>query len=156
MRDDSTRVIEDWKGNTLVTGRVLRAIAERIVGAVHPEKIILFGSYAYGQPTLDSDIDLLVVMKNRVRSIENAIAVDKLFSDRRFGMDILVRTPEELENRLAIGDPFMSEITRRGKVLYERHGRIGSGLGRKGGNGLQERARPRAAAKRSTARQRRV
>ncbi len=156
MGNSTVRVIDEFKGDTLVTRELLRAITRRIVEAVHPEKVILFGSYAYGEPTLDSDIDLLVVMKSSKRSIENAIAVDKLFSNRRFGMDILVRTPQELRHRLAIGDIFMQEITDKGKVLYERRHRDSSRLGRESGNGLRKRARPRTAANKPTPRQSRI
>jgi len=132
---------------------LLRAITKRIVEKINPEKIILFGSYAYSKPTLDSDIDLLVIMKNRHRSIENAMAIDKLFSNRRFGMDILVRRPRELNARLSRRDMFMEEITQRGKVLYERRNTNHARLGRKSGNGLQSRARPRKSQKRPAARQ---
>ncbi len=151
MRTNSGRVIEDFSGDTLVTRELLRAITRRIVEAIHPEKVILFGSYAYGEPTLDSDIDLLVLMKNRRRSIENAIAVDKLFSNRRFGMDILVRTPQELRRRLESGDIFMQEIIEKGRVLYERRQGNGSRLGRQRRNGLRGRSRSRTAAQESAA-----
>jgi predicted nucleotidyltransferase len=147
-RADRTGMIEQFEGDTLVTTELLRAITRRIVEAVHPDKIILFGSYAYGTPTLDSDIDLLVVMKNHLRPIENARAIDKLFLHRRFGMDILVRTSHELRRRLVVGDMFMQEITERGQVLYDRQRGNGSRLGRQGGNGLRRRIGPRAAAQR--------
>jgi len=143
MSKQATRIIEEFRGDTLVPRELLRAITKRIVENIHPEKIILFGSYAYGEPTLDSDIDLLVIMRNRKRSIENAMAIDKLFSNRRFGMDILVRKPQELNARLSRGDLFLEEITQRGKVLYERRNTNHARLGRKSGNGLQSRARPR-------------
>jgi predicted nucleotidyltransferase len=153
MKRDSESIIENFRGETLVSRELLRAITKRIVENIHPEKIILFGSYAYGEPTLDSDIDLLVIMRNRKRSIKNAMTVDKLFSNRRFGMDILVRTPQELKARLERGDPFMQDITQKGKLLYERGNTSGSRLGRKSGNGLQSRARPRKSQKRPAARQ---
>ncbi|MBI4670273.1 MAG: nucleotidyltransferase domain-containing protein [Chloroflexi bacterium] len=153
MGRDSTRVIEEFRGETLVTRELLRAITKRIVEAVDPEKIILFGSYAYGEPTLDSDIDLLVVMKSRQRSIENAMAIDKLFSNRRFAMDIIVRTPQELRHRLALGDIFMTEINQKGRILYDRRDHHRARLGRQSRNGLERRARSRAASKRPAARQ---
>jgi len=149
----TSSIIEEFRGDTLVPPKLLRAITKRIVENIHPEKIILFGSYAYGKPTLDSDIDLLVILPSRKRSIENAMVIDKLFSNRRFGMDILVRKPQELKARLAIGDVFMEEITQRGKVLYERRNTNGSRLGGKSGNGFQSRTRPRKSKKRPAARQ---
>jgi predicted nucleotidyltransferase len=132
------------QGERLVTRKLLREITERIVDAIDPDKVILFGSYAYGKPTLDSDIDLLVVMKSKQRPVERGRVISDLFPERRFGMDILVRTPQELAHRLAMGDMFFEEITKQGKVLYER--RVSSRMGRQSGNGLRKRARSRAAA----------
>lgn len=136
MKNPTANIIEEFRGDRLVPRELLRAITKRIVENIHPEKVILFGSYAYGEPTLDSDIDLLVGMKSRKRSIENAMAIDKLFSNRRFGMDILVRTPRELKGRLDLGDMFLEEITEKGKVLYERRSTNSSRLGSKSRNGF--------------------
>lgn len=119
-RETNKKIIEEFRGETLVPRALLRAITKRIVEAVHPERVILFGSYAYGEPTLDSDIDLLVVMKSTKRPIENAERISRLFPDRRFGMDIMVRTPRQLRECLKLGDYFMKEITEQGSVLYER------------------------------------
>lgn len=81
---------------------------------------ILFGSYAYGQPASDSDVDLLIVMDSDERPATRVTRVSKLLRPRPFPMDILVRTPEEIQHRLEIGDYFIHEIVKRGKVLYER------------------------------------
>ncbi len=104
-----------------VTPKLLRAITLRIVEALDPEKIFLFGSYAYGEPTIDSDIDLLIIWKSNLRPAERAGVVSNLFLRRLFGLDILVRTPQELAERLKLRDPFFIEITQKGKVLYDRH-----------------------------------
>lgn len=101
----------------LVTPDLVRKITERIVAAYQPQQIILFGSCAYGQPDEDSDIDLLVVMESTLRPVERARQLSDLFPDRRFGIDILVRTPQEIAHRLAVGDEFLSDIIERGKVL---------------------------------------
>ena len=105
-----------------VTRRQIRAVVERIVAAVDPDKVILFGSYAYGKPTIDSDVDFLVVLDTAEgltqRTSRVLRAVDKV---KRFPMDILVRTPREIESRQEIGDFFVQEILERGQVLYERH-----------------------------------
>ncbi len=146
MQAGSEKGIEKFRGDTLLTKELLRAITQRIVEAVHPDKIILFGSYAYGEPTPDSDIDLLVILNNRRRSIENATAIDKLFADRRFGMDILVRSARVLSDRLQMGDMFMQEILEKGRVLYERRHRNSARLGRQSRNGLQKRSRSRSTA----------
>jgi len=98
----------------------LPGAVRRIVRRLRPEKIILFGSYAYGQPTSDSDVDLLVVMKTRMMRRDRSWAVSSLLIPRLFPVDILVKTPTEIDRALAMGDFFIEEITTQGKVLYER------------------------------------
>ena len=115
----------------LVTCAFLRQLTRTIVEAVHPEKVILFGAYAYGEPTIDSDIDLLVVMKSDKRPVERARAISELFRNRHFGMDVLVRTPAEVKERLRIGDYFIQQVMQKGKVLNER--RINTRMGRRSG-----------------------
>lgn len=83
-----------------------------------PQRIILFGSYAYGQPTPDSDVDLLVVMRHSKRNVEQAIEI-RTKVDAPFPMDLLVRTPERVTERIELGDFFMREIVTKGEVLYE-------------------------------------
>jgi predicted nucleotidyltransferase len=104
----------------LVTRRQIRAVVDRIVEAAHPEKIILFGSYAYGKPTVDSDVDFLVVMESDERPAKRAIRIARHLLDVPFPMDILVRTPTEIVERLQTEDYFMREVIRQGKILYER------------------------------------
>ena len=98
----------------------LEKIKERIVQAFNPEKIILFGSYAYGEPGVDSDVDLLIIMKSKERPSTRSAQISKLIRPRPFPMDILVRTPEEIDVRLKIGDFFIEEIINRGRILYDR------------------------------------
>jgi uncharacterized protein len=98
----------------------LPAAVQRIAQALQPEKIILFGSYAYGKPTPDSDVDLLVIMKTMASQVERSLAVARLLRPRVFPVDILVRTPDEIERALRSGDFFIQEILSRGHVLYER------------------------------------
>jgi uncharacterized protein len=96
---------------------------ERIASELKPEKIILFGSYAYGDPTPDGDVDLLVIMKTKAREVDRYVAVSNLLYPRQFPVNILVKTPEEIktESRKK-GNFFMREILEKGKVLYERTG----------------------------------
>lgn len=98
----------------------LESVKQRIVQAFNPEKIIVFGSYAYGDPGIDSDIDLLIIMKSKERPAIRSAQISKLIRPRPFPMDILVRTPEEIDNRLRIGDRFIEEIISRGRILYDR------------------------------------
>ncbi len=103
-----------------------RAIAERF----QPDKIILFGSYAYGTPTPDSDVDLLVVMETK-NPWSQAVRIDESL-ERGFALDLLVRTPRVLEQRIRWGDWFLREIVERGKVLYEKaHRRMGTKGGKR-------------------------
>lgn len=99
---------------------LLPEVVKRIVDALHPEKIVLFGSYAYGTPTQDSDVDLLVVMETDASNGERYLAVSRLLRPRPFPVDILVRTPAEIKAALEAGDFFIAEILSRGRVLYER------------------------------------
>ena len=100
------------------TTREIKNLCERIAIEFHPEKIILFGSHAYGKPQWDSDVDLLVIMPFRGRHTRKAIEIlDRL--NPATALDLLVRTPKQVEQRLAMGDFFMREIIERGKVMYE-------------------------------------
>ncbi|OGG46880.1 MAG: hypothetical protein A3F84_28380 [Candidatus Handelsmanbacteria bacterium RIFCSPLOWO2_12_FULL_64_10] len=102
-----------------VNAAVLEEIVRKIVEAFRPERIILFGSYAYGTSTQDSDVDLLVIMDTKARPAERSARIAKVCRPRYLAMDILVRTPEEIAKRLKGFDPFLEEILTRGKVLYE-------------------------------------
>ncbi len=108
--------------HTPVTDDLVCEIVQRIVAAFKPQKIILFGSRAYGEPAPDSDVDLLVVTNAlETRSVfERHRAVSDIFPDRHFALDVLVRTPQELEQLVNQGPAFFKEIVTRGKVLYER------------------------------------
>jgi len=91
-----------------------REVAERF----RPEKIVLFGSYAYGTPGNDSDVDLLVVMNHRGSSVEQAAEIRSSLRSS-FPLDVMVRSPRKIRERLKIGDPFFKTIIEQGEVLYE-------------------------------------
>jgi uncharacterized protein len=93
--------------------RFARAIAERF----QPDKIILFGSYAYGKPHEESDVDLLIIMRTR-NVIDQAIRIKTAF-ERLFSLDLIVRTPWQIARGLKDDDLFLREIIEKGKVLYE-------------------------------------
>jgi predicted nucleotidyltransferase len=94
---------------------VVRQIAQKF----HPRTIILFGSYAYGNPHPESDVDLLVVMDKPTKETQQAIRITQSLERDWFGLDLIVCTPEKLKNRIALGDSFLRQIIRKGKVLYE-------------------------------------
>ena len=90
-----------------MTAELLQEIIQRIVSGAAPHKIILFGSYAYGTPSQDSDLDLLVIMKTEERPANRVVAISRLLRPRPFPMDILVRTPGEIALALERRDSFI-------------------------------------------------
>lgn len=94
---------------------------KRIASELKPEKIILFGSYAYGNPTPDSDVDLLIIMNTRDKHIDRYVAVSNLLIPREFPVDIIVKTPKEIkQEEKKKSNFFLREILTKGKVLYAR------------------------------------
>jgi predicted nucleotidyltransferase len=108
----------------MTTSKGIRDLVQDILGKLltgyAPQKVILFGSYAYGDPRPDSDIDLLIVKETDERFIDRWVAVRRLLSDpgRTIPLETLVLTPQELSKRLAIGDQFLAEILEKGEILY--------------------------------------
>src|SRR4051812_5724874 len=101
----------------MVTQQQIRRLADQIARQFKPLRIILFGSYAYGKPTRDSDVDLLVI-------VNSGATLRKEFQIRQaihapFPIDVLVRTREEFQRRLAWNDFFLREVDQKGKLLYE-------------------------------------
>jgi predicted nucleotidyltransferase len=90
-----------------------------VAAEFNPEQVILFGSYATGKSTEDSDVDLLVVMNHSGRDIEQAFTIRRSIN-RNFPLDLVVRTPNEVRRRLKNNDTFLSNIYKEGKTLYER------------------------------------
>lgn len=108
------------------TSSQIKDLCEQIAREFEPEKIILFGSHAYGKPRWDSDVDLLVVMRFRGNPLQQAIKIRSRI-ERPVAMDLIVRTPAQISKRLAMEDFFMREIVERGKVMYEaNHDRMDS------------------------------
>lgn len=98
----------------------LPAAVSKIVASLNPVKIILFGSYAHGHPTPDSDIDLLIVLESEENPGERSWMVSRLLLPRPFPVDILVKTPQEIQKALDAGDFFIQAIIDQGIVLYDR------------------------------------
>jgi predicted nucleotidyltransferase len=104
----------------------IQAIVDRIAEKFKPDKIILFGSYAYGDPKPWSDVDLLVVMDTPNGNLAQMLAVSRSLSPHPFGLDIIVHPASVVTGAVAHGDFFLKEIVTRGRVLYEkRHGPVG-------------------------------
>jgi predicted nucleotidyltransferase len=123
----------------------IRRFARQIVERFRPEKIILFGSYAYGKPHNESDVDLLVIMPTR-DIVNQAIRIGLAF-ERPFSFDLIVRTPRQVERGLREDDWFLREVMEKGRKLYEApNGRMGT----QGGGGLCRSARSSRAKSAST------
>ena len=97
-----------------VTEEVLQAIVHRLVTGLHPHKIILFGSYVYGTPTADSDVDLLVILDTQARPVDRYLRVSRLLRPRPFPLDLLVKTPEEIVQALERRTPSCARSSRKG------------------------------------------
>ena len=110
------------KNRTNEAKKILNNIVKKLRWDYDPEQIILFGSYAYGNPTDESDIDLLIVKDTNESVLERWVGVRKMVSELRkgFAFSPIIVTPAELETRLGKGDHFFEEIIRRGKNLYAR------------------------------------
>ena len=96
----------------------IRNLCRQIVENFQPEKVVLFGSYAYGKPNEDSDVDLLVIMPFEGRESQKAIEIRRKIKTS-LPLDLLVRTAEQVKKRIEMEDFFMREIAEKGKVLYE-------------------------------------
>jgi predicted nucleotidyltransferase len=105
---------------TSVTLHDIQQVVAQVVERFHPQQVFLFGSYAYGTPTSDSDVDLLVVMETPLRNVDQAVEIRKAV-DFPFPLDLLVRTPEQIAARIALGDVFLGEVLSKGMTLYEAH-----------------------------------
>lgn len=101
-----------------IPDEVIHTLARQIAEKFHPHKIILFGSYAYGKPQPESDVDLLVIMDTTLKESQQALEIRR-YLNIMFGVDLLVYTPMRLAQRLAWGDSFLREIVSKGIVLYE-------------------------------------
>jgi predicted nucleotidyltransferase len=101
---------------------VIRRLVRQIAKQFKPQKIILFGSYARGNPRPESDVDLLVVMDTPLREVEQSLEIHRSLNIL-FGLDLIVYTPKHLKERVKMGDWFLRDVLKEGKVLYEFRGR---------------------------------
>lgn len=101
----------------LVPPEAIACTVQEIATKFQPQRIILFGSYAYGTPKPGSDVDLLVIMDTD-NTREQTLELYRTIT-QNYELDLIVRTPQTVAERVAAGDRFLSEVTSRGKVLYE-------------------------------------
>jgi uncharacterized protein len=115
----------------MIPMEAIQNLADRIVQEFKPERIILFGSYAYGTPRQDSDVDLLVILPFEGDGLHKAVEIVRR-TQPEFAVDLLARTPEQLRQRLAWNDYFLREIVEKGVELYAASDRgVGSKSGRR-------------------------
>ena len=98
----------------------LKEAVKRIIDNFNPEKIILFGSYAYGHPTANSDIDLMVIMNTDEKPHKRAVPLRRVLKGIGIPKDIIVKTPEEFNRFKDIIGTIIYPAAHKGKVLYER------------------------------------
>ncbi len=98
--------------------KAIDQVVKQIVEKFKPQKIILFGSYARGNPRPESDVDLLVVMDTSQKESKQSLEIRRHLGVM-FGMDLIVHTPKHLKERVDMGDWFLRDVLKEGKVLYE-------------------------------------
>lgn len=97
----------------------IQKITDIIVREFKPQKVVLFGSYAWGKPTKDSDVDLLVIKDDAKKNTrEMAVDLERILFNRTLSLDLLVYKPEQVAKRLSLRDPFIKKIMAEGKILY--------------------------------------
>lgn len=102
------------------TETLVQELVRRLVAEYAPQQVILFGSYAYGEPAMDSDLDLLIIKETSDRFLDRLWQVRRILAGdhQSLPLELLVLTPREVRERLGAGDQFIAEILERGKVLY--------------------------------------
>ena len=103
-----------------VTEALLVGLVARLVESFDPEKIILFGSWVWGVPERDSDVDLLVILESKLPPARRSAELSLACRPRGWAVDFVVKTPDEVDRRLQIGDPFLRRILDQGRVMYAR------------------------------------
>ena len=103
-----------------LTEEILQEMVRRVVKSVDPEKIILFGSYAYGQPHEASDVDLLVIMSSYKPRWQRSIPIYDALRGLLIPKDVIVYTPEEVDEWSEVPQAFVTRTFRNGRILYER------------------------------------
>jgi len=103
-----------------VDDNLLQDIMHRIVNAVPTEKIILFGSFAYGNPTKESDLDILVIMHSNLPRSKRSVPIYRALTGLLIPKDIVVYTPAEIEEWADVPQAFITTVVKKGRVIYEK------------------------------------
>jgi uncharacterized protein len=127
----------------MVMMRDIQKVAGNIARQFRPDRIMLFGSYAYGRPTSDSDVDLLILMPEKKNPRDQGILIRQKI-EFSFPVDLLIRSPADFKRRIAQGDYFLKEIQEKGKILYEApDARMGGKSRRRLSNRAARNSRPK-------------
>jgi uncharacterized protein len=111
--------VPDINQRRRIPAQAIDDVVQQIAQRFAPHKIVLFGSYARHQPRPESDVDLLVIMDTPLTETEQSVRILQSI-EYHFGLDLLVRKPDNLSRRLALGDSFLQEIMATGRTVYER------------------------------------
>lgn len=103
-----------------ITFKKIKRVSDLIVKKFRPEKIILFGSFAWGKPSPDSDVDFMIIKKTKEHKHKIQIHLGQILFGKGVPVDTLVYTPKEIQKRLNLGDFFIRNIIEKGKILYEK------------------------------------
>ncbi len=106
---------------TTLTPALVQEMVKRIVGAVHPDRIVLFGSYAYGIPNENSDIDILVIMETDRPRHKRSVILNQVLAGLIIPKDLLVYTPEEVAEWKDVPQAFITQILKKGVILYDKN-----------------------------------
>jgi predicted nucleotidyltransferase len=120
MKDTVEHQYFSWYVNYMVNEEEIEKVATRVGKEINAYQVILFGSYARGQASEDSDVDLMVVAESELPRFKRSRELYKLFRPYPFGMDLIVYTPEEIEKGKKSPISFVSRILREGKTVYVR------------------------------------
>jgi len=106
----------------MVAMNEIRRFGKQIGQQFAAEKVILFGSYAKGGASADSDVDLLIICPFKGRGVDKSVEI-RMKLRPKFPVDLLIRTAQTVNQRIKMGDGFIKEILQEGKILYEANGR---------------------------------
>jgi predicted nucleotidyltransferase len=106
---------------TTLTPALVQEIVKRIVDAVRPDQIVLFGSYAYGIPDKESDIDILVIMETDRPRHKRSVILNKVLAGLLIPKDLVVYTPEEVAEWKDVPQAFITQILKKGVILYDKN-----------------------------------
>ncbi len=105
----------------MISQETIQEVTNRIVQYMQPEKVVLFGSYANGIPTEDSDLDLLVIKSTDLPNGKRTSDLRAHLRDLKISIDLLIRTPNEIEYWIETPMAFTTQILKEGKTLYEQN-----------------------------------